>query len=472
MLFVLALVLTACGAPNSAASGKTFEISPEFMDFYANLGGENVLGPAISKMTEVNSYQCQYTVNALLCINPNLTGYERFTLYPLGNQLNLREAALPTDADATLVVNGYSVYGEFIPLYTQFSTTYAGNPISQVHINYAQERVEQFFENVGFYRKFSEPQGSVKLLAYGAASCSKGCRYHPASDAQLPEKETTLTNRDLLEDLANVKDTKIFGKPLSEPYIAADGNLEQVYASIVLFRDYQNGLVRLRPLPVLLGMLTGEPGPQLYGKENGMVFYAVRDGLGFHVPLAFDQFLTDHGGTSVSGDPISDVIQYEPGVYRQCFTNYCLDYTPEARKSKQVVLAELGNQYLQSNAAQTLITPVPEAAPLPSNYVLQVSEFYNPLPLNAVQQINLVVLNAADMLPLEGLTPEVVVTLPDGTSVKASMPATLADGSSTVMLPVIKRIDNGTILTYQVCVANPAGGQQCQEGSYLVWTTP
>ena len=470
---VFTLVLSACGTIDGSPSGKTFEVAEEFLDFYMNLGGESVLGPAISKMTEVNSYQCQFTANALMCINPNLSGYERFNLYPLGNQLNLREAAIPTDGDAALVVNGFSIYGEFIPLYTQFSfATYAGNPISQVHMNYAQERVEQFFENVGFYRNFSDPQGRVKLLAYGAAACTKGCRYHPASAAELPEKDTMYNSKDLLEDLENVKESKTFGKPLSQPYIAADGNLEQVYASIVLYRDYQNGLVRLRPLPMLLGMLTSEPGPQLYGKENGMVFYAVREGLGYHVPESFDQFIADHGGTAVSGDPISEVIQYEPGVFRQCFTNYCLDYIPEARKNKQVSLAELGNQYLQSSSAQTQITPPPEATAVPSSYVIQVGELFAPLPMDSAQQIHLVVLNAADMQPLAGMTAEIVVNLPDGTTYKASMPATMTDGSSTLTLPVMKKIDNGTILTYQACVVNPSGGQQCQNGSYLVWSEP
>ena len=62
-------------------------------------------------------------------------------------------------------------------------------------MNYAQQRIEQYFENVGFYRNFSDPAGSVHLLAYGAASCAERCAYQPAVDAVIHTSTTLEVDR-------------------------------------------------------------------------------------------------------------------------------------------------------------------------------------------------------------------------------------------------------------------------------------
>jgi hypothetical protein len=46
---VIGLLLSACsggsGAQNSANAGKTYEVAPEFREFYNSLGGEKSLAP-------------------------------------------------------------------------------------------------------------------------------------------------------------------------------------------------------------------------------------------------------------------------------------------------------------------------------------------------------------------------------------------------------------------------------------------
>jgi hypothetical protein len=475
LLLVIGLLLAGCSGSGSAqhlaASGKTYKVSAELQEFYTSLGGEALLGPAISKLVDNPAGKCQYTVNVLICENPMLTGNGRFSLSPIGNELNLHEEPGVADAMGTTTVNGYTIYDEFLPLYNQLSgTTYAGNPIAPVHLNYARERIEQYFENVGLYRNFSDPPGTVKLLAYGTADCARICSYHPASEASLANDVNIVANESLINDLKGLSDTKPFGKPLTQPFKASDGNEEQAYEGIVLYRNINNGSVSPRPMATLLNMLSTDPGEKKYGSDNGMVFYAVKDNLGYHVPVLFDQFISAHGGTAVSGDPIAEVIEYLPGVFRQCFTNYCLDYTPSASKDKRVTVATLGSQYLQLQQKTTPSQPTTE--PEPGMYTLQLSEAYNPLPDTQAQRIDIILLNAADQKPAPGIQTSLVLNLPDGTSFKAMLPLTGDDGTASIVLPLMNKIPNGSILTYQVCVENAGKDSDCKNSSYLAWTAP
>ncbi len=472
ILLILSLLLAGCSGSNAAASGKTYRVAKNLQEFYDKLGGEGLLGPAISKIFDGSSGQCQYTANVLMCENSILTGDARFSLAPLGTGLNLREEPAGSTSEANLVVNGYTVYEEFVPLYRQLSEgIYAGDPISQVHLNYEKQRIEQFFTNVGFYRNFSDPRGTIKLIAYGVESCVDVCKYRAASEAALFDGAQLVADGSLLDELETDFDKSVFGKPLTQLYQAADGNQEQVFEGIVLYRDIFNGVVRLRPLAVQLGMQTSEPRERVYGSESGVVFYAVQDNLGYHVPVLFDEFISTHGGSAISGDPIADVIEYEPGLFRQCFTNFCLDYAPNERKNKQLLVAPLGSKYMELEPG-TPIVAEPSAAPATPIYTLQVSELHNPLAAEEAQQINIVLLNAADQLPLPGIETDLTLNLPDGTTYQATLPATLTDGSSSIVLPVMKKIPNGTIMTYQVCISTAVVEPVCQSGSFLVWTVP
>ena len=278
-----------------------------------------------------------------------------------------------------------------------------------------------------------------------------------------------ISGQSLLEDLQNVADTDVFGKPLTQPYQSSDGNQEQVFESIVLYRDIYNGVVSARPITVQLGLPSTAPGEKLYGSDQGVVFYALSDGLGYHVPILFDEFINEHGGTTFSGDPIAELTEAQPGIYRQCFTNYCLEYSPDARKNHQITVTSLGSQYLQLEQPQILIESTVENTP--QTLSLLVNALYNPLSSEQTQQINIVVLNSADQLPLTGIEADLVVTLPDGRMVSEKFPATLTDGSSSLDLPNIKKVANGSILVYQVC-ATLTTEQTCQTGYYLVWTNP
>jgi hypothetical protein len=195
-------------------------------------------------------------------------------------------------------VNGVSIYEEFIPLYEQFSAErYAGNPISQASINYAQQRVEQYFENIGMYRSFNDPPGTVKLLAYGAFACDQVCNYPPLAEAIIVDPTRAAADQPFLPALGEMDSSTVFGVPLTQPYIAKDGSLEQVYTSAILFSPADNPeKIALRALPDLLGIQREEPVAQLHDSGENVVFYPVKDELGFHVPSVFVAFIVAHGG--------------------------------------------------------------------------------------------------------------------------------------------------------------------------------
>ena len=472
---LVSLLLTGCGSSgvNTLSSRATYEVSPVFREFHASLGGEEVLGPAISQVFNFEKYECQYTVNTLMCQNPLLSGETRFILYPLGMAFEIQEPAEEKAAeDGELVVNGLSVYEEFIPVYEQFSAArYAGNPITPVRINYSQRRIEQYFENIGLYRSFDSPPGVVNLLAYGAFACDEVCSFPPTAAALIVDPAKAGSDQPFLPALGEMDSSTVFGIPLTQPYIAADGALEQVYTNAVLYSPPNNPKkISLRPLPELLGMPREDPVPQLHDSGQNVVFYPVKDELGFHVPTVFDEFIVAHGGRKLSGDPISETVELKPGLYRQCFTNYCLLYEPSAVKMEQVTLAPLGKQYLDSlQAAADHLNPMVISS---DTVTLQVNELFSMLPRGEIQRIGILVVKTEDQAPLAGIESTLDLMLPDGTKSTSELPPTDVQGKASIKVPDQDSIPNGTILVYEVCLKTSSSLPVCEQGSYMIWKAP
>jgi hypothetical protein len=470
VLVICGLLLGACNAGIGGNSQVTYQISPTFREVYEKLGGEEVLGPAISDTLSFDPYQCQYTVNAMFCVNPQSTDAGRLFLYPLGAAMAVKEDPSQSPAESgSTVIDGYTLYDEFLSLYNQLGAQFTGRPLTQAHINYSQQRVEQYFENVGFYRKFSDPAGEVHLLAYGAYSCMDECSYTPLVEASILNATRAGQNQPLLGGLSAIADTAILGKPLTQPYIAADAMEEQVYENAVVYAPVNDlEAARLRPISTLLNIPQTDPGPQKYTSSDGMVFYAVKGGKGYHVPLVFDQFIAAHGGMDYSGNPIDEVFQYTGNVYRQCFENYCLDYDASASEADQVSLAPLGIQYLQQISGSS--APTLESSDLSAgNLALSVAEQSNQVAAEDQQKIDILVTQRSNQQPVSNVTAALIIALPDGSQYTASFPATGLDGRASLLVPAMKEVSNGTILEYQVCLDGTDGNPVCATGSYLIW---
>jgi hypothetical protein len=211
-------------------------------------------------------------------------------------------------------------------------------------------RIEKYFENVGFCSLMNDPKSAVPLLAYGAYACEDLCDYAPVANAMPTGSTRTPIEQPFLGKLKRSGLTALAGQLLSQPYRAADGALEQLYMKVVVFSpENEPDKIFLRPIAEQLGMPVEEPQSSRNKKNNSEVFYEISKGKGFYVPMRVNRFIKNNGGRKLSGDPLSNPVEIEAGVL-QCFFSYCLLYMPEMEKAEQVRVIPLGLKYLQEPA--------------------------------------------------------------------------------------------------------------------------
>lgn len=470
LLVLIMIGLSACGSQAVTVTVQqpgTFSVDPLLREFYASLGGEDLLGPAITALFSLDNLQCQYTQNVLMCFDPLAQGIQRFSLYPLGRTFDLGEPASPVSM--TGEEDDYPIYEEFTTLYQRlYGAQYVGRPLTPPRFNPNKNRIEQYFENVGFYRNLDDPQGEVYLLSYGVYACSADCRFSPPSSA-IVIRNVVEMEQPFLPRLVRLGGLKVFGLPLTHPYLAADGFREQVYENVVLYAPPDNpNAVRLRPVARLSGMPVGQPMPRRYSEADGVVFYPLEGENGFHVPLVFDRFIASHGGIEISGIPLSEPYEIGEHLYRQCFENYCLDYDNRPGATERVGMAALGREYLRISGLQA-----PQAASfeMTAETVQMVVSAANPrLTAEETQQFEVLLLRAHDQQPLSSVEATLTLTLPDGRQALYYLPPTDTQGRSLLRIaPLQPALPNGSVVAYRVCLNIPAEQPICKADSYLIW---
>lgn len=468
---LLSLLLAAgCGVEPTtpAEAAQSYEVDPIFREVYRDLGGDALLGSTLSRMFEEDTVYCQFTEKVKLCYNPVETGANRFFLAPVGTALVQAEPPLPLPAElGSTFVGGYAVYNAFLPLYEALGgEAVTGSPLTNVRYNYDRQRVEQYFENAGFYAPFGGAADAARLIPYGALTCSF-CMLQ-SNDYGSPAGPAASTPFAPYLDRMGAAGT--FGKPLSPPYSAVDGSLEQVYDGAVIYAPPGNPSgFHFRPAVTALGTAAAPPGARLYGLQENMVFYPTNGELGYHVPVVFDQFISTYGGVALSGLPLSDpYLDPADNVTRQCFENYCLDYDPIASQSFYTRVAPIGSQYL---ALFPAVTPEPTAWPVLPVLDLEIMEEKPELSASENQVISIRIFRLVDASPAADVPARLTVMLPDGAVQNYTFSPAAADGWSVLELPPLTGYPNGSMVTYQVCLDETftAGISTCRSGSYLIW---
>ncbi|HEX7976413.1 MAG TPA: hypothetical protein VF498_18525, partial [Anaerolineales bacterium] len=466
---------------------------------------------------------------ALMVYDPDMPASQRFSLAPLGLDLNLTEPAVPAPGQkGSRYVDGHVIFPDFVPLYDALGgIRQVGKPLTEVHYNPNTKRYEQYFSNLGFYRVEGDSSGSIRLLSYGAWKCDSACRQDSNGNAAInahPQIESLFTGT-----VARLG-VDFTGFSLTDAYVAADGKMEQVFENVVLAA--QGEKVALRSIPEKLGLF---PDPLKVNNNDALFgFYSIQGKKGYNVLQAFITYIDQHGSYTVSGAPIGELSRLNDQVYRQCFVNLCLDYDQSA--SSPVRPAPLGYNYKDLTVQPTpnpsalaakparqtdpasarpqeqpaLPTPEPAqpvdpnppaAAPQPdaaaqpaavgvspsaaetnppqtnpavdpaqialdSEISVQVWETYPMVASNQAQEIGVSVLQ--DNNAVANLSPVLVVSWPDGSQKPFVFPPTGGDGQSHLNVPPIAA-SNGTLVPYQVCVATPAGAKFCVKDSFLIW---
>jgi hypothetical protein len=471
VLLLAAILLAGCDSTDATPLPEpgTYTVDTVFREFYASLGGRDTLGPAISALFNYRNKECQYVQNAMMCFDPLAEGIARFMLFPLGDSLGIYEAP-EISAAGNLVVDGYPIYEEFEEIYHRlYGPLYVGRPLTQPRYNGNGSRIEQYFQNVGLYRSVNDPPGEVHLLSYGVFACSADCQFVPPQSA-IVTANISSASQPYLSQVARLGGLNVFGMPLTNPYVAPDGNLEQIYENVVLYSPQEDtSSLQLRPVALLLGVPVHPPGPELRSQAEGVVFYPTDGDLGYHVPLVFDYFIAQHGGREISGKPLGEISPFNGTLYRQCFVNYCLYFDSSAAESLQVRMAPLGLDYLN----QTQAAPVVESTPfaLEAQTIHMVANPGTPrIPADQSQRFDLFVVRLADNQPIPNIESELTLTMQNGIQTTYQLPPTDTQGRASLTVPPIEPAPlNGTVISFKVCLNVPADGPVCKSDSYLIW---
>jgi hypothetical protein len=345
-----------------------------------------------------------------------------------------------------------------------------GAPLTNPQENYTQARIEQHFQNLGFYFRLDDPEQETHLLAYGRAVCGSLCQFKGSIEnavhtmGQLGEPFSGFIKR---------LGPSTTGALVDGPFLSEDGNEEVIFEHMVVYNTA--GYVVPRPLVLLLGYT---PQPLVEAIDNAIVvFIAVEGALGHNVLVHFDDYIIHHGGYEISGMPVSEIYEFnqEQGIIRQCFTNVCLDYHSHEQEAP-VRPVQLGMEY--KNMVHPEITVIDEGTLTPESatftprksvqniFQLKVWES-SPLISSAETQIIAagVFFNGTAQA---GQQLTLTVNIPDAEPVTVSMPPTGEDGHTAIALaPVAKT--NGTLITYEVCLNLSDGASQCTQESFLIW---
>jgi hypothetical protein len=462
LTFISALItlVSACQFPLVEEADQQivyrFVIDPRFQNFYEQLGGVDILGPPISGMQVVDGIWYQYTKSALLTHNPNAPESRQFLLASLGSEYWLTEGPIGKERP--------KIYRGFVPLYRELGgAKVVGLPLTEVYFNPENNRVEQHFENLGFYYLEGDPARAVKLLDYGAWMCAEYCGVI-ISDGTIrssPQVETRIAHA--IQQLG--LDINFTGDPLTEPYIASDNQWEQIFENMVIYENPESPAnISLRPILQMLGI----PSWSLETESEipGMFFYSIEGNLGFNIPDFFRDYLKGNLGFQLSGYPVSGFVRFTEGVYRQCFENLCLDYYHGMDPELRIRPAPIGRAYKNS-----FYPPEKAEASHRTNtydkvaiYVWEMQAVIQP---TQSQVIRLFIVD--DRIPLKNIEPILKLTLPNGDEKIIRFPPTDEKGLTALVLDPIQA-KNGTSIEFLVCIEDLSVEPICRSpDGFTIW---
>lgn len=448
LLLAGAVLVAACGPAGPPAPSQLPDapaVTAPLLGFWERQGGAAVFGAPLEPARAEGGVQSQLFLNVELALGPD--GVVRAT--PLGRRLGLAEPPVPPPAGPAaryFPATGHTLYTGFAAAYARLGgEAFAGAPIGEVR--FGEGRIVQVFENLGLYREEAAAPSDVRLLALGvAASSPADVGAHVRRGAVLPPG---LQARPFAPFLDRYGGEALFGRPLTEPYLTEEGDLEQVFERAVLYAPPEApGQARLRPLGLLLGPAQPAVPP---GPEPGDLYFT---STGHTVRWAFAAFYRLHDGERLLGLPLEEAEMLD-GVLRQRFENAWLEFRFELPSPLAVQFAPLGLDYAPAGPVVPLPSPTPGARGGGTGEIVVRTWVEAPiLPAGAAQRVTVEVL-APDGRPWPGLVPLVRVQTPRA-AFFADVPPTGADGRTEFTLR-IEDLRPGEIVNYEVAVSTDLG---------------
>lgn len=439
--------------------GANFQVAPLFHEFYFKLGGENILGQAISPVEQSDGIIKQYLETGLMVFEPRAVGSQRFQLAPIGLDLKILDADQIVLSDKSgRIVDGKFVFKGFLEMYERLGgARFVGRPITEAHYNPSKKRTEQYFENLGFYKL--DDDSKVRLLPYGSYTCDLKCRdkdHSSAINARQPILPEPFLEKTLELGLEFV------GKPLTGLHFASDGMQEVIFENLVLAADpdYPEQVI-IRPLAEKFGRFTQE----LHFQKDSPLskFIEIENGRGFNVPILFLDYLDNIGGLQVVGQPISGVSPIRDGVFMQCFTTLCLIFDTSQTNEHQLSLLPLGMEYKTEEYDRSMDFSANHSL---EKVELKIWEKETYVSADENQEIHVALYENGK--PLKDCEPILIFTMPDGSQRKTFFQPSNRNGRTRLTLPPIEA-PNGTLIAYQICLKDIDGKLHCEGDNYLIW---
>jgi hypothetical protein len=299
------------------------------------------------------------------------------------------------------------------------------------------------------------------LLYYGVWKCAQACTF-PSSNENLVLPPTSAG--DGFSDAVHRLDPGLTGFPISDVFIAQDGRKEQIFENVSIYTDQSSpGGIALRPLPYYLEIRPDPPSPA--GQEEGK-FIAIDGNQGYNVPHHIDEYIELNNGYDFIGNPINNYDQISNDLFRQCFENLCLDYRASNSDGMQIQPMPLGRRYKQQYATEP---SQDEGSNSFDEVTITVWERYPVINSMDVQEIYVMVLDNGN--PLRNVDLELRITNPDGSQLTHLLPPTNDEGQSYLEIEPMS-VSNGTLIIYQICLANTPQATNCVFDDYLIWGNP
>jgi hypothetical protein len=227
--------------------------------------------------------------------------------------------------------------------------------------------------------------------------------------------------------------------------------------------------VTLRSLSKEFHIPVANPMPSR--QAPGFFLYKTHDEFGYEIPEEVWEYILDHGGVEVIGAPINHLTLEEDQLYSQCFENLCLYYDLSENGMPRVYPMSLGYIY------NSFINPPKNPAP---GELIETPETKERLTLNVWaslpsvkknQQQEIGVIASRNGKPEAGVTPILIIFMPDGRHFKISMSPTGGDGRTGVRLPTLDAA-SGSIINYEICVETESNKLFCNGNSFVIWDNP
>ena len=464
LMFAVMGVISACTGAEKNSAGY-YLVDPRFLDLYERLQGDDVLGPPISnkKYLAGTNQEKQYFEGVVMIYDPDQS--PRYYLDSVGIDAGFSD--LPNqdpENPAARYINGFVIPLEFSQFYDQMgSERWVGLPLTRARLNSDKHRVEQYFENMGFFRFEDDPPGIVHLMPYGLWKCAGECSQYPGiQNANISSTAAEVIESPFGEAISRFG-TGFTGTSVSAAYRSDDGNIEQIFQNVVMFMDTGSPLgVSLRPISRLLDQTSQD----YQNRQDNEVDYfrEIEGGNGFYIPVYFMDFIDRYFGFEISGEPVTREEEIREGVSQQCFENYCLLFDAKADPLQQVRVLPQGQKYKDEfyrEAQQPRNEPLVQR-----NIQLDIWEQLPQISSKENQQIGACIHEAGSAL-VNVLAEVKVYTQEQGSSTYQFAP-TDDGGCSFLMLDPILAA-NGTTVDYQVCFQGVGDQEYCKKDSFLIW---